>query len=173
MTMKFYEMIWPIFEKCFPLIKVRTSSRDPSFMSPLVKHLLKQRKRATQKGDSESHVRIQDQINKLIRENQLNAVKQENKNRKTGSKQWWSNVNSITERNKRSVSAAFDPSEINVYFQSINWDSQSTAPEPVEIPDGTRVPSLSINTILHLLQNLKQSAFGPDDLSYWFWKEFA
>jgi hypothetical protein len=118
---------------------------------------------------------LQDQINKLIRENQLNAVKQENKNRKTGSKQWWSNVNSITERNNRSRSgsAVFDPSEINVYFQSINSESQYTAPEPVEIPDGTRVPSLSINTILQLLQNLKHSAFGADDLSYWFWKEFA
>ena len=87
MTLKFYETMWPIFEKCFPLIKVRTSSRDPPFMSPLVKHLLKQRKRAIQKSDSESHARLQDQINKLIRENQLNAVKQENKNQKTGSKQ--------------------------------------------------------------------------------------
>ena len=175
MTLKFYETMWPIFEKCFPLIKVRTSSRDPPFMSPLVKHLLKQRKRAIQKSDSESHARLQDQINKLIRENQLNAVKQENKNQKTGSKQWWSNVNSITGRNNRSrsVSAAFDPSEINVYFQSINSDPQYAAPEPVEIPDGTRVPSLSINTTLHLLQNLKRTASGPDDLPYWFWKEFA
>ena len=121
-------------------------------MSPLVKILLKQRKRVIQKGDSKSHACLQDQINKLIRENQVNTVKQENKNQKTGSKWWWSNVNSITGRNNRSrsVSAAFDPSDINVYFQSINTDPQYTAPEPVEIPYGTRVPALSINTILHL-----------------------
>jgi hypothetical protein len=84
-------------------------------------------------------------------------------------------VNSITERNNRSrsVSAAFDPTEINVYFQSIISDPQYAASEPVEIPDGTRVPLLSINTTLHLLQNLKRTASGPDDLPYWFWKEFA
>ena len=34
-----YECIWPRFESCIPL-KVRVSSRDPVFMSPLVKHLL-------------------------------------------------------------------------------------------------------------------------------------
>ena len=45
MVEKFYTTIWPKFEKCFPLIKVRTSTRDPPFISPLVKHLLKQRKR--------------------------------------------------------------------------------------------------------------------------------
>ena len=33
-----YECIWPRFENCFLLIKVRTSSRDPVFMSTLVKH---------------------------------------------------------------------------------------------------------------------------------------
>ena len=84
-------------------------------------------------------------------------------------------MNSITERNNRSrsVSAAFDPTEINVYFQSIISDPQYAASEPVEIPDGTRVPLLSINTTLHLLQNLKRTASGPDDLPYWFWKKFA
>ncbi len=76
MMLIFYETVWPIFKMCFPLIKVRTSSTDPPFMSPLVKHLLKKRKRAIQKGDSECQPRLQEQINKLIRKNQLNAVKQ-------------------------------------------------------------------------------------------------
>ena len=46
MIIKFYEIVWPKFDKCFPVIKVRTSSRDSPFMSPLVKHLLKQRRKA-------------------------------------------------------------------------------------------------------------------------------
>ena len=64
--LNFYETVWPIFKMWFPLIKVRTSSRDPPFMSPLVKHLLKKRKRAIQNGDSECQARLQEQINKLI-----------------------------------------------------------------------------------------------------------
>lgn len=175
MIKKFYEMIWPIFQKCFPLIKVRTSSRDPLFMSPIVKHLLKQRKKAIRNSDTESNVRLQEQINKLIRDNQLNAVKHEMNNQKAGTKRWWSNVNSITSRKSRdvSVSALIDPCEINVYFQGINTDPNYVAPKLLQIPEGTRIPSLSIYAIQDLLLNQKRSASGPDDLPYWFWKKFA
>ena len=77
-------------KKSFPLIKVRTSTRDPPFISPLVKqrYLLKQRKRAIKARDSEANTRIQTQINKLIRRNQLNAVEMKieniNQEQKTG-----------------------------------------------------------------------------------------
>ena len=175
-TLKFYETIWPKFDKCFPLIKVRTSSRDPPFMSPLVNHLLNQRKRAIQNGNTEANTRLQEKINKLIRENQLSAVKQEFSNQKTGSKSWWSNVNSITSRKKKqdvSVSASLNPHEINKYFQSVNTDPNYTTPEPLQIPEGTRIPSLSIHEVQHLLLNQKRSSSGPDNLPYWFWKSFA
>ena len=58
MIIKFYEIVWPKFEICFPLIKVRTLSRDPSFMSPLVKLLLKQRRKAIRKGNIEVNLRL-------------------------------------------------------------------------------------------------------------------
>ena len=94
-------------------------------MSPFVNHLLNQRKRAIQNGNTEANTRLQEKINKLIRENQLSAVKQEFGNQKTGSESWWSNVNSITSRKKKrdvSVSASLNPREINKYFQSVNTD---------------------------------------------------
>jgi hypothetical protein len=144
-TLKFYEIIWPKFDKSFfPLIKVRTSSRDPPFMSPLVNHLLNQRKTAIQNGNTEANTRLQEKINKLIRENQLNAVKQEFGNQKIGSKSWRSNVNSITSRKKKhdvSVSASLNPREINKYFQSVNTEPNYTTPEPLQISEGTRIPS--------------------------------
>ena len=87
---KFYITVWPKFEKRFPMIKVRMSTRDPPFISPLVKHLLKQRKRPIKARDSEVNTRIQTQINKLIRRNQLNAVRSENRKYKSGTKDWWS-----------------------------------------------------------------------------------
>ena len=33
------ETLLLMFNECFPIIKVRISSRDPPYMSPLVKHL--------------------------------------------------------------------------------------------------------------------------------------
>ena len=131
MVEKFYLTIWPKFEKSFPLIKVRTSTRDPPFISPLVKHLLKQRKRAIKARDSEANTRIQTQINKLIRRNQLNAVRNENRKYKSGTKDWWSNINKITGRNdnKIPVTSFIDPNEINSFFHDISTDPYYTAPE--------------------------------------------
>ena len=71
------------------------------------------------------------------------------------------------------VSALIGPCEINVYFQGINNDPNYTAPESLQIAEGTRIPSLYIHTVQHLLQRQKYSVSGPDDLLYWSWKEFA
>ena len=57
-----------MFNECFPLISVRTSSRDPPFVSPLVKHLLKFRNNL-QKRPKPFPVGLEDRINHLIREN--------------------------------------------------------------------------------------------------------
>ena len=103
MINNFYNKIWPIFDECFPVIKTRVSSRDPPFLSPIVKHLLKLRKNAVNKRDNECSHRLQEKMNKLIRVNQLKAVKQENKIRDRGSKRWWSLVNKITGRGNSEV----------------------------------------------------------------------
>ena len=136
-------------------------------MSPFVTHLLKKRKRAIQKDDCEckNRLRLQEQIKKLIRDqNQLNAVKQKNTSQKTGSRQWWSTVDSITGKKPRNASvstAVFDPCEINAHFQSINSHPNYVAPKPLKIPNGTRIPSLSIYSVLHQLQTLKRTSIYP------------
>ena len=73
MLARFYENVWPLFNECFPIIKVRTSNRDPPFLSPIIKHLLKQRKNAKMRHDVESDHRLQEKINQLLRKNQLKA----------------------------------------------------------------------------------------------------
>ena len=82
---RFYEKVWPLFNECFPIIKVRTSNRDPPFLSPIIKHLLKQRKNAKKRHDVETDHRLQE---KIIRKNQLKAVNQNYKDQTRGSKRW-------------------------------------------------------------------------------------
>ena len=105
-------------------------------MSPLVKHLLQKRKKAVARRDEENTLRLQNQINTLIRANQLNAVQCENRTQKTGTKKWWENVNNITGRKDKNlpISALIDPNEINTYFQNINIDPNYLAPVPQEFP---------------------------------------
>ena len=53
-----YENIWPRFKSYFPLIKVRTSSRDSPFIFLLVKHLLKKIKKGVCVHDEETTFRL-------------------------------------------------------------------------------------------------------------------
>lgn len=67
-----------MYNDCFQVKTVLMSSRDPPFMSPLVKHLLKRRQALLRKGGQKQNPNVtilQERINKLIRENQLQTVK--------------------------------------------------------------------------------------------------
>ena len=87
-----------LMNTCFPIIKVKTSSRDPPFMSPLIKRLCNIRNKYIRKNRRAENVELQDRINKLIREHQVRAVEKENQKHNSGSKQWWNTVNKITGR---------------------------------------------------------------------------
>ena len=57
-----------MFSESFPRIKVKTSSRDPPYMSPLVKYLCNIRNKQINRG---ANTDLQERINKLIQENQI------------------------------------------------------------------------------------------------------
>ena len=71
------------------------STRDPPYMSPLVKHLCKIRNKNITKGVNSD---LQKRIDELIRENLVCAVNDENRKNTSGSKKWWDTVNKITVR---------------------------------------------------------------------------
>ena len=144
-------------------------------MSPLVKFLPKIRRKNLRTGNFTANSHIQQRINKLIRENQVHAVKSERQKHPRAAKKWWATVNSITGRKDSSVpiSTILDPDDINLYFQEINTDADYSAPDPVPIPDVTCVPVLSTSTVQKFLLNTKHTSSGHDELSYWLWRDFA
>ena len=90
-----------MYNDCFPVKTVLMSSRDPPCMSPLVKHLLKRRQVLFRKGRQKKNPNVtvlQERINKLIRDNQLRAVKYDSNKHDMGTRSWWSTINSITGR---------------------------------------------------------------------------
>ena len=150
------DAIGGMYDDCFPLIKVKVSSRDPPYMTPLVKHLCKMRNRQIRMGISP---KLQEKINILIRENQIRAVKAENRKFKRGSKEWWRTVNKITGRsiNVDRVSSVIDPGRMNEFFQKINTDTHYTTPVPLLIPEGTRIPTVDENSVKNIMINLKRT----------------
>jgi short subunit fatty acids transporter len=77
MASQFYETLWPKFETLFSTNKSSIIIAWPTVLSPFVKRLLKKRKQAMRTNDEEIITRLQNQINRLIHSNQVNAVKNE------------------------------------------------------------------------------------------------
>ena len=161
-----------MFPSGFPQIKVRISSRDPPFMSPLVKHLCNLRNKQIKTGINPD---LQNQINKLIREHQIRAVRQENKKHHQGSRSWWKTVDRMTGRKTKTtnISSIIDPKSINNYFHSINSDAYYTTPERVVIPEDTHLPMIEAHVVEKFLMEQKRTAPGPDEIPYWIWRDYA
>ena len=166
------DSILSLINECFPQIKVRISSRDPPFMSPLVKHLCNLRNKQIKMGINPD---LQNQINKLIRNHQIRAVRQENKKHKQGSRGWWRTVDRMTGRKTKTtnISSTIDPESINTYFHNINSDAYYTTPERVVIPEDTRLPMIEAHVVEKFLMKQKRTAAGPDEIPYWIWRDYA
>ena len=143
-------------------------------MSPLVKHLCEIRNKNAGTDSDVMRATRQEKINDLIRKNQINAVRNENKKHYRGSKGWWDMANRITGRKTQGtlVSKVINPDDINAYFQSINTDDAYVAPEPLEIPDGTHVPEVTLLSVWNLLRHQTRTASGPDEIPYWLWSDY-
>ena len=70
----FYSILKPIFDTCFPIIRVKAvSSNEPLYRSPLLRHLLNRRRKFLYRGMAfEAANLLQPRINELIRTNQIN-----------------------------------------------------------------------------------------------------
>ena len=173
---KFYCIVHEHFKNSFPSIRVRMSSKDPSFMSPLLKHLLSKRNKLLRKGMVQEAGLLQPRITQLIKENQLNLTKVNKQKHDMGSKSWWKVIDKLTGRvgSSMNLSSLFNVNDINTHFQSINTDISYVEPALLKIiPELHKVPVIHEISVFKALARVKRTATGPDDLPFWFWKEYA
>ena len=72
------------------------------------------------------------------------------------------------------LSSSFNVNDINTHFQSINTDINYVEPALLEImPELQKVPVTHEISVFKALEHVKRTASGPDDLPFWFWKEYA
>lgn len=136
------------FDECFPGISVRVSNRDLPFFSLLIKHLLEQRPKLIRRSSilgTSGLIEIQtlqEKINKLIRDSQVQAVKWNFEKLSTGSKSWWSTVNSLTGRESTNtpVSSIISPNEINNFFCTVNTHPLYKPTHNIFIPESSKIP---------------------------------
>ena len=146
------------------------SSRDPSWMTPLVKCLIRRKTKigSTQMGRLQE---INSNINCLICKNRRNVL-----NAPVGSKEWWRQVHNLSQRRHSSAKVYLDTQslqELNDYFADLCSDPDYKDPTPAEVCEEIQSPEISERHVWMCLQYLKKTATGPDMIPYWIWKNHA
>ena len=119
---------------------------------------------------------LQPRVTQLIKENQLNLTKVNKQKHDMGCKSWWKVIDKLTGRvgSSMNLSSLFNVKDINTHFQSINTDINYVEPALLEImPELQKVPAIYEITVFKASAHMKRTATGPDDLPFWFWKEYA
>lgn len=156
-----------VMNKFMPQKSVRMSSRDPVWMSPLVKCMLRTKSHISLKNKERLSL-FNKRISELITENRrkLAAI---------GSGEWWKGVDALSQRRRSSLINLDKNSlvRLNDYFANLCYDDTYVRPSDMDIPDSVKPPKISERCVWNTLVHVKKTATGPDDLPYWIWKDCA
>ena len=89
----------------FPAKTVRTSTRDPPWMTPLAKALLKKKAKAKCRSPDGCPINLKERINAIVTENRKSLA-----SGKMGSKAWWKKVDALSKRKERSNPSFYEDS---------------------------------------------------------------
>ena len=153
-----------------PFRTVCISSRDPAWVTPLLKSLRRSKSRIGQnRGDRLRE--INRRISEVISENRRNLLQAP-----VGAREWWKHVDSLSQRRCSSATVTLDMqslAELNDYFAELCWDSTYKQPTPAQVESGVQVPEISERQVWICLQHLKKTATGPALLPFWVWRDHA
>ena len=156
-------------EKWMPMRTVTMSSRDPMWMTALVKSLLRQKSRIST-GSVDRVKAINKRISEIICENRGNF------SAAIGTRDWWKRVDDISQRRRPGAVLSLDHvslRELNNYLAELCTDDVYTAPTPLEIGEEVEIPTVSERVVWNTLQRIKKTATGPDAIPYTVWKDHA
>ena len=154
--------------------------RDPYFISPLVKKLLRKRNKLNHSGKTGEAAALSVKINELVAENKQKLIeKASNGDIKT----LWKTVN--TTANKKSqydlLTEFENVDKINEHFTAIATDPDYDITAPITFdlttfiashPDDS-IPEVGEYEVFWALENITKTAAGPDNIPYWFFKKFS
>ena len=107
-------------DRCMPFKMVRMSSRDPVWMTPLIKSLMREKSRITSKN-TDRIGEINGRILEIINHNRRTLLSVPIR-----SGEWWKNVDCISQRRRKSVNVNLDKHllvELNDYFANLCQDT--------------------------------------------------
>ena len=161
------DTLFDLYNLYCQLKTVKLSNKDPLYMSPLVKLLLKKTQQLMRRHKHRDADLVSSQISALLVSNIASDKKAK------GSAKWWKKVNTLSGwKQKEVLRIPFSAEEMNKYFCSI---STVTNYQDHVFLDCTssELPQLELHQVYIYLKRVKITAAGHDDLPHWFIRENA
>jgi Reverse transcriptase (RNA-dependent DNA polymerase) len=167
----FLQQCKAVIGNCVPFKMVRLGPRDPDFVTPLIKSLLKTRNNYRRRGRIEQANVLAVKINRLIAEERSHSLARLDS---ASPKKLWDAVRKNVGSNSRHSHHPLlaDPNIVNDYFANISYDS-SYKKEPCfqlleNIQSDASVEPIELE---RYLKRIKPTSPGPDGLPRWFFHE--
>jgi len=158
----------------FPVTKITVSSRDPDFVTPEIKMLLRDKNVLMRKGRTVEADIISAKVRNAIFAH--DSVSFKFLNSRGGSKELWDNVRRVNGKSKGSVVAdvTFNADQLNEHYKKQSTDDNyiSTTLKSSVLPC-TDLTVCSEFVVFNLLSKLRATAQGTDCLPFWFLKAVA
>ena len=128
-------------DRCMPVRVVTMSSRDPAWMTPLVKALLRSKSRVSDEARlKELNKRISEVISENRKQYNMGVI---------GSKQWWKGVDLVSQR-RNAARITLDREsldQLNEYFGNLCSDTNYIRPVDIHIDPDVKAPTIPLGLV--------------------------
>lgn len=159
----FYFQLHTILDLFFPLKEITTTSRDPSFVTPYIKRLLRKKNHYMRKGKVNKANIIREEINSIIITNNSNKLKS------SKPKEIWAELRNLTKKVEgRTRDNAPSANTLNEHYVEISTDRAYEEIPMKDSPSNNFNGHFDVYEIHMALSKLKKTATGADRLPSWF-----
>jgi hypothetical protein len=166
----FYERCQLLMDKFYPLREISVTTKDPSFVTPEVKMMLRRRNRLMRRGRIEEAEAITLRVSKVVIAHTSKSLHSENG--VTDTKTMWEEVRKLTGKSCSSdVRNSLTAHDLNNHFASISEDKLFVSSVKKETVSACECVHFTTEwDMFNLLDKQKKTAAGSDLLPAWFLK---
>jgi len=159
-----YSVMLGILDYFYPTRSVSVTNRDPYFVTPVIKALLRKRNRLMRRGAVAAAESLTKRIigQRIADQNSLSLS-----HLHRGSKRMWDQVRRITGKNTTTVCGGPDAAELNQHYANISIDPRYEIPRVKATVSHVNL-EFSEYLVFNILDKLKPTATGLDGLPVWF-----
>ncbi|CAB3986806.1 Hypothetical predicted protein [Paramuricea clavata] len=159
-----------LLDSCLPTRTVKMSTRDPIWLTPLVKSLLQRKYKLVARGKNDQAEEVSKRIAEIIAQNRRNMD-----SGTFGSGSWWNKIDKLLlgKDTPRVLLKRNFVEDLNDYFADVCHDPEYEEPLKMDTSTAFETPQLDYDQVYNALGSIKRTATGSDKIPSWIWKDFA